>query len=82
VSGLVTAESDLDVLVVIKTKTHFFQRFKELPKLFSYLDQLPIDVDVLIYTPEEFAALLKEGMDSKVGFWANFYKHHLKISLD
>ncbi len=50
--------SDLDVVVIKRTATPFFDRLLEVAKL------LPLEigaVDVLVYTPEEFARMLAEG---------------------
>lgn len=50
--------SDLDVVVIKRTPLPFFDRLREVLRLF------PAEfgaVDVLVYTPEEFAAMQKEG---------------------
>lgn len=50
--------SDLDVVVVKSTPLPFFDRLREVLRL------LPAElgaVDVLVYTPEEFAAMQREG---------------------
>ncbi len=50
--------SDLDVVVIKRTTTPFFDRLREVGAL------LPAGlgaVDVLVYTPEEFAAMRKDG---------------------
>lgn len=50
--------SDLDVLVIKQTTTPFLDRLLEVARL------LPLDlgaVDLLVYTPEEFARMRQEG---------------------
>ncbi|WP_447974268.1 nucleotidyltransferase domain-containing protein [Nitrospira sp. Kam-Ns4a] len=50
--------SDLDVVVIKRTATPFLERLREVVKL------LPIElgaVDVLVYTPEEFTSMQREG---------------------
>ncbi len=52
------ALSDLDVVVIQETSLPFFERLK---KVSSLLPQKMGAVDILVYTPEEFAAMQKEG---------------------
>lgn len=50
--------SDLDVVVIKRTSAPFFDRLQEVARL------LPLGlgaVDLLVYTPEEFAAMQREG---------------------
>jgi len=50
--------SDLDVVVIKRTSSPFFDRLREV------LDLLPpgtSGIDVLVYTPEEFEAMRREG---------------------
>jgi predicted nucleotidyltransferase len=50
--------SDLDVVVIKRTSAPFFDRLQEVARL------LPMGlgaVDLLVYTPEEFAAMQREG---------------------
>ena len=50
--------SDMDLLIIKETKAPFFDRLREVSKL------LPGNVggvDVLVYTPKEFAAMRREG---------------------
>lgn len=50
--------SDLDVVVIKQTTTPFLDRLREVARL------LPLDlgaVDLLVYTPEEFARMRHEG---------------------
>jgi len=56
--GEADALSDLDVVVIKRTATPFLDRLSEMARL------LPADlgaVDVLVYTPEEFAQMLANG---------------------
>lgn len=56
-------ESDIDLILVTKTDLPFVER----PRLFKDLYQLHPNMDMLVYLPSEFAALLRE----EVGFWAS-----------
>ena len=50
--------SDVDIVVIKRTGLPFFDRLREVGKL------LPAGiggVDILVYTPEEFAAMRREG---------------------
>jgi predicted nucleotidyltransferase len=50
--------SDLDIVVIKRTTVSFFERLREVSRL------LPAGtgaVDILVYTPEEFAAMLQAG---------------------
>jgi len=50
--------SDIDIVVIKNTRAPFFERLQEVAELF------PPDmghVDVLVYTPEEFATMQREG---------------------
>jgi predicted nucleotidyltransferase len=47
--------SDLDILVVMRTEKPFLERLKE---VYSSLS-LPVDADILCYTPEEFEVMKK-----------------------
>lgn len=42
--------TDLDIVVIMNTEKPFLERLKE---LYSFL-QLPVDVDIFCYTPEEY----------------------------
>jgi len=50
--------SDVDLIVVYRTPKRFLDRLGELYSALGY--GIPIDVDMLAYTPEEFASLLEE----------------------
>lgn len=50
--------SDIDIVVIKKTQAVFFDRLRQVAALF------PPDlghIDVLVYTPEEFEAMRREG---------------------
>jgi predicted nucleotidyltransferase len=50
--------SDLDLVVIKQTSTPFWDRLREVARL------LPAEiggVDILVYTPDEFAAMQQEG---------------------
>jgi predicted nucleotidyltransferase len=57
-------DSDVDMIVVARTDRTFVERALEYPELF---DLVP-DLDLLVYTPEEFAALTTEP---SAGFWTS-----------
>ncbi len=44
--------SDIDILIVKKTKKRFLDRFEEFDEIYSLLKSFA--VDLLIYTPDEF----------------------------
>lgn len=69
--GKATAWSDLDLLIVMDTDHPFLERSSR----FSDLFELGVPIDILVYTPGEFASLGKEGS----GFWREFQKHHLRL---
>jgi predicted nucleotidyltransferase len=52
--------SDLDLVVVLPTELPRFERGKLLAGI---LDAIPISVDVLIYTPEEFERGMSKQLD-------------------
>lgn len=49
--------SDLDIVVVCETDRPFLERFRDFKALFD----LPIPVELLVYTPAEFASMVKAG---------------------
>jgi predicted nucleotidyltransferase len=57
--GTADGYSDLDLVVVLPTDMPFLERWRPLRGL---LDALPVPVDLLVYTPEEFARGLSRGM--------------------
>jgi predicted nucleotidyltransferase len=56
--GGADASSDVDLLVVYATTKRFLDRLEELYALWD----LPIAVDILAYTPEEFAEMLESSV--------------------
>lgn len=70
--GQVQAWSDIDLLLVVDTDRPFVER----PFLFSSLfDKLPYAIDLLVYTPCEFASLSQ----SNSGFWRSFRQEKVRI---
>jgi predicted nucleotidyltransferase len=60
--GMADGYSDLDLAVVLRTNRPQAERW---PLLAELLDALPVPVDLLVYTPEEFAS----GMERRVGIF-------------
>lgn len=54
--------TDLDVIVVMKTNKPFIERLKEIYSTLS----LPVDADILCYTPEEFERMKERGFFKKL----------------
>ena len=54
--GVVDAWSDLDLVIVARTERPFFERFKDFAGLYDVWPQL----DLLIYTPEDFEQMVAE----------------------
>lgn len=50
--------SDLDVVVIKRTTVPFFERLREVAKALPLAEGA---VDVLVYTPDEFEAMQREG---------------------
>ena len=68
------ADSDLDLLLVVQTATPFIERPLNFPEILDM--DVNMNVDLLIYTPEEFAQLVSE---QKVGFWKSAFEQMVKI---
>jgi predicted nucleotidyltransferase len=49
--GDADAHSDIDLIIVAPSARPFVERFRDYPELL----QVPVGIDLLIYTPEEFA---------------------------
>jgi predicted nucleotidyltransferase len=56
--GTADGYSDLDLVVVLETADPFVERWKLLR---GVLDALPLPVDLLVYTPEEFERGIARG---------------------
>lgn len=56
--GTADGYSDLDLAVVLPTELPVLERWKLLREV---LDALPIPVDLLVYTPEEFTRGMAQG---------------------
>ncbi len=54
--------TDLDILIVMKTEKSFIDRLKEIYPLLA----LPVDADILCYTPEEIERLKNKGFLKKI----------------
>lgn len=68
----ITEDSDADVILVVDTKLDFFKRLTLFPELFTLAPRL----DVLVYTPEEFAKIKSEP---RIGFWKSVFESMLPI---
>jgi uncharacterized protein len=64
--------SDLDLVVVLPTALPFLDRGRLLPELF---DAVPVGIDLLIYTPEEY----EEGRRRGFGIFAEMADHGVTI---
>ena len=60
--GTADGYSDLDLVVVLHTHRPRSERWSLLREL---LDRLPVSVDLLVYTPEEFAL----GIEQRIGIF-------------
>ncbi|HEY5718942.1 MAG TPA: nucleotidyltransferase domain-containing protein [Gammaproteobacteria bacterium] len=69
--GSAGAWSDLDVVLVARSARPFIERPLDFPDVF----ELGLPVDLLVYTPEEFAGLV----DSQGGFWKTFRVSRVQI---
>lgn len=47
--------SDLDIIIVCDTQLPFVERFREFHQLF----ELPMAIELLVYTPQEFEKMVK-----------------------
>lgn len=71
VSGEASFWSDCDLVVVARTKVPFIKR----PGLFADLFELGLPLDLLVYTPEEFAGI--QADDSP--FWKSFKENSAQV---
>lgn len=61
VTGTMHEDSDLDFVIIKKTKQRFYDRIgKVLHILYAPTRSLGVPVDVLVYTPEEFSQMSQE----------------------
>lgn len=67
-----TRLSDVDLILVAETKRDFHKRFEDFQEIYNLCPRL----DLLIYTPDEFAKLTTQA---SAGFWADFQKEKLKL---
>lgn len=51
--GEADADSDVDLIIIKKTRKRFIQRLLEVPLL-------PVAADIFVYTPEEFERMLQQ----------------------
>lgn len=56
VSGKTGPHSDIDLVVIKRTSLPFFKRAQQLAELLDY----DVDIDFLVYTPEEFDRMARE----------------------
>ena len=54
--------TDLDILIIMNTEKSFIERSKEIYSLLS----LPVDADILCYTPDEFDKMKDRGFFKKI----------------
>ena len=73
VTNQFNADSDLDLILIAHSNKPFIERPLEFPELLN----LDLEVDLLVYTPEEFEKIRKE--DNKVGFWKTVFSQMMKI---
>ena len=72
--GTASAESDIDVIVVAPTDRPFVERFRD------YLPAIAgagVGIDLLVYTPEEFARMQGEERPFLVGALADARQIHV-----
>lgn len=70
-TGNCTEWSDIDLVVVTLTDQPFLER----PRQFDEIYELGIPIDLLVYTPEEFADLKGSGAP----FWKEFDRQNIRI---
>ena len=64
--------SDLDLVVVLETGLPFLERGRLLPEI---PETIPVGVDLLIYTPEEF----RRGLERGRGIFAEILDHGVTL---
>ncbi len=70
------ADSDIDVIFILKDGDLENVNFIERPLLFDDLNKLPIKIDLLIYSVNEFENIKKE---EKNLFWKSVFESIIKI---
>ena len=71
--GAARPGSDLDLILVQQTTRGFFERGED---FFDIFDLVPADLDLLVYTPQEFSRLTT---DPAPGFWQDVVHQLLRI---
>lgn len=61
-TGRIDLFTDLDILVIMDTDKPFLERTKEIYSLLA----LPVDADILCYTPEEFDRMRQSSFFTKI----------------
>lgn len=70
--GRATRDSDIDLLLVAPTDKPFLERWRD----FADLLEGEYAIDLLVYTPAEFARL---AQNPTVGFWRSFKAAHRRL---
>lgn len=70
-------DSDLDLVIIVRTDLPFFKRHELLPKLNEFLKNEQVPCDLLVYTPEELEHFRIN--ESEAGFWKDFFIKALKL---
>ncbi|MGH7551248.1 MAG: nucleotidyltransferase domain-containing protein [Gemmatimonadota bacterium] len=71
-TGTADGYSDLDLVVVLDTDRPFLERGALLPRIF---EAVPAGIDLLIYTPREFA----RGMQERMGIFDSIAREGITI---
>ncbi|OGQ99180.1 MAG: hypothetical protein A2521_08795 [Deltaproteobacteria bacterium RIFOXYD12_FULL_57_12] len=69
--GRAGAWSDLDLIIVARTAEPFIER----ARAFFNILEIGIPADILVYTPDEFAAMRA----LTTGFWKGFRENHIQL---
>jgi uncharacterized protein len=64
--------SDVDLIVVAESTRPFVERFKD----FNDVLDMVLPLDLLVYTPNEFAEIRRQP---KVGFWKSVFKQMERV---
>jgi uncharacterized protein len=71
-TGTATADSDIDLLLVAQTTRPFLERWRD----FGDLLDGEYAIDLLVYTPHEFATLTQ---NPTTGFWKSFVESNQRL---